>query len=181
MSRSNLYSTPDRFDIRHYENASQCPMEDVRKLRQICWPDIYGLGQSLDDKFDQVAQHWTAHLAGRLVAAARMTVHEDLIGVPEPHLFIHLFSLDLPRPIGYISRLVVDSCARGLGVAGTMDALRIEAARAKGCRSMVCNWTPQSGIHRKQQLQALGFVTLDEEIPHRDGVFGVSFVFGMTL
>jgi hypothetical protein len=59
--------------------------------------------------------------------------------------------------------------------------LRVEAAIAAGCKSMVCSWTPLSGEDRRKQLLALGFESPDGNAPHSDGGFGISFIFGMPL
>ena len=168
------------FILRRYDGAHDCPIDDIRALRRVCWPELCNSGHSLDDEFDELALHWTL-FDSYLVAAARLTIHTDLKVIPEQHLFAEIRSENLPRPIAYISRLVVHPCARGQGIAGKLDNLRISVAREMGCKSMICNWTPMSGLHRKRQLLQLGFSSIDNETPHEDGGFGASFIYWKAL
>jgi GNAT superfamily N-acetyltransferase len=141
---------------------------------------VYAAGHSLEDGFDEDAWCWIIRMEDQVVAAARLTIHEDLTNVPDAHLFRHLIS-PIPEPVAYISRLVVHPAVRGRGLTRTLDELRIEAALEIGCRSMVVVWNPKSGVRRKQQLMELGFGSADGETPRPDGGFGFSFVYHMVL
>jgi GNAT superfamily N-acetyltransferase len=158
-----------------------CPIQEVRELRSICWPNIYAAGFSLEDGFDDDAWHWTVRVDDQLLAAARLTIHSDLVDVPDSHLFGQLSSSLLKTPIGYISRLVVHPRARGRGLPGVLDKLRLEECRELMCKSAVCVWNPSSGSRRRQQLLDLGFSSFDGESAQADGGFGISYVYSMLL
>jgi GNAT superfamily N-acetyltransferase len=164
-----------------FEGTAQCPIEEVRALRRLCWPDIYAAGYSLEDEFDDHAWHWTIRMEDQLIAAARLTVHRDLVDVPDPHLFHQLSLLPVPVPIGYISRLVVHPKVRGQGLPGLLDKLRLNACSDLGCKSLVCVWNPSSGVRRRQQLMDLGFQSADGDAAQPDGGFGTSCVYWMRI
>jgi predicted GNAT family N-acyltransferase len=167
--------------VMRFKGVENCPIDEVRELRRLCWPAIYGAGYSLEDGFDEDAWHWTVSLANRVIAAARLTTHQHLLDVPDAHLCISLLPLALPVPIGYFSRLVVSPEARGNGLAGKLDTLRLGACRDFGVQSVACSWTPSSGIGRRQQLMEFGFNSSDGHTLQPDGVFGESAVYWRLL
>ena len=169
------------WEISRYQGTAECPIGQIQELRRLCWPSISAAGESLEDGFDEGAWHWTVRSEHRLIAAARLTIHNDLIHIPEAHLFRHIVSHPLPRPIGYISRLIIHPEARRNGLSRTLDHCRLEACRELGVKSLIANWTPQSGVHRKRQLMELGFQSPDGDAPHPDGAFGVSYIYWMPL
>jgi hypothetical protein len=169
------------WEITRFKGVENCPINEVRELRRLCWPAIYGAGHALEDRFDADAWHWTVSLEGQVMAAARLTIHPDLLAVPDAHLCAKLLSLSLPAPIGYFSRLVVHPTVRGSGLAGKLDMLRLGVCRDLGVKSLACSWTPSSGICRKQQLMELGFISSDGHMLQPDGVFGKSEVYWMLL
>lgn len=167
------------WNISRFHGMSECPMGEILALRRLCWPGIYAAGESLEDGFDEDAWHWIVRSGSHLIAAARLTIHYNLIQIPEAHLFNHLVSFPLPTPIGYISRLVVHPDARRHGLAGNLDRRRLETCRELSVKWVIANWTTQSGARRKQQLINLGFQSPDGGAAHPDGAFGNSFVYWM--
>lgn len=104
----------------------------------------------ISDEHDAHAQHWAVFVEGRLVAAARMCVHEQLCDTPDALAFSQVI---LPSPIATINRLVVHPSARGLGLASKLDEYRINAARKAGARCVVGT----AAKARIPQLHRLGF------------------------
>jgi hypothetical protein len=162
-------------------SLNQSAMSEIRQLRKLCWAPLYEAGYSLDDEFDDLAIHWAVHLDGQIVAAARLTIHNDLTLVPDRHLFRNMASHPFPCPIGYMSRLIIHPRMRGKGLTGVLDRIRIEAAIGAGCQAMVCSWTPMSGKKRREQLLRIGFKSPDGDTAHQDEGFGVSFILYMPL
>ena len=169
------------FDARilRHTGTDHAVMAEIRNLRALCWSEVYGKGYTLEDGFDEQGDHWVVMTNGDVKAAARLTVHHSLKSVPDGHLFEHLRDAPITFPVGYISRLVVHPELRGLGLPAVLDRLRRDAASAAGCRGLVAVWNPMSGVKRKHQLIASGFVSLDGELPLADGGFGTSYVFVM--
>lgn len=94
------------------------------------------------DPYDASAVHWAVLDGGRVLAAARLTVHasvEDMIRLPNLPRTRHVdsYRLDLVPPVAGFSRLVVAPEQRGIGLARRMDELRFERANALHCRSAV--------------------------------------------
>jgi GNAT superfamily N-acetyltransferase len=85
-----------------------------------------------------------------------MSVHGELAAIPDFHIFEGL-GLSVEQPIASINRLVVHSDFRWLGLSRELDALRLDAARKVGCRTMTALASKLSGIKRLQALQKLGF------------------------
>lgn len=181
MSQLDQNSTVVPWKTMCFQGTSNCPIEEVRELRRFCWPKIYAAGYSLEDGFDDEAWHWTIRLDDRLAAAARLTIHQNLVQVPAPHLFVHLSSCRLPTPIGYISRLVVHPEARGRGLASILDKTRLDACNSLRARSLVVVWSASSGIRRKRQFMDLGFQSADGDAAQPDGVFGTASVYWMLI
>jgi GNAT superfamily N-acetyltransferase len=178
---SKAIETSVGFQIEEHSGVSECAIDEVRALRGLCWPEVYAAGSTLEDGFDDDAWHWTIYQDFQMIAAARLTVHQNLVAVPDAHLFCHLDPTSLPSPIGYISRLVVHPSARGQHIAATLDRVRVSKAVELGCKSLVGVWNPRSGERRRQQLVRLGFQSADGETPLDDQGFGLSFVYQMIL
>jgi GNAT superfamily N-acetyltransferase len=156
-------------------------MAEIRSLRAICWEPVYSRGGTLEDGFDHLAQHWTLEVGAKLVAAARLTIHENLTEVPDAHLFTGLPDIAVAFPLGYITRLVVHPDYRTRGVAMQMDRERITAAKSAGCRSIAAVWNTLSGERRRNRLRSIGFRSFDHDALRDDGAFGRSSVYFLSL
>ena len=165
-----------------YEGDDHEAMREIRKLRALCWPRIYAGGNSLDDEFDACSIHWVLRgVDSRMLAAARLSFHTNFKILPDPHLFAAYEPGLIRFPAGYISRLVVHPEARGRGIAVFLEETRIRHAIARGCKSMIAVWNPESGTMRQRQLLRRGFRSLDGETGWPDGPFGLSYVYFMDL
>jgi GNAT superfamily N-acetyltransferase len=71
--------------------------------------------------------------------------------------------LDLERPIGVLSRLVVHPAFRRAGLARALTDARIEYARSWGARTVLSEAAPD----RAAQLLGRGFVDLGQTEPER--------------
>lgn len=142
---------------------------------------LHAGGGTLEDGYDGEAIHWIIRKNQELIAAARLTVHQDLTCVPDVHLFSSTIASAAIFPAGYISRLVVHPEERGNGIAKHLDELRIGEAFNHSCKTLMVVYNPLSGESRRQQLLRLGFRSLDNETARADGAFGVSSLYLMDL
>ncbi len=99
-----------------------------------------------EDEHDEHAMHWVVRDGGRLIAAARMCVHDDVRSLPDAGFFIGV-GIDPPAPIASLNRLVVHPEYQRHGLSHTLDQIRIRQAREIGCRSIWCvappiRWAP---------------------------------------
>jgi GNAT superfamily N-acetyltransferase len=120
------------------------------------------------DAFDASARHWGAFDAGgRLVAAARLTLHRALADAPDGYVWLDA-GRSVPEPLGNISKLVVTRAARGCGLGRALTEVRIAAARAAGARTL----TVTSSFANARTLRRLGFADdgLRVEFPDRPAV-----------
>jgi GNAT superfamily N-acetyltransferase len=96
-------------------------------------PEIHARG-SITDEHDAHARHWAVLQAGRIVAAARMCIHDLQEDTPDSPAFSHI---RLRSPVATLNRLVVHRSARRHGLAALLDVCRIEAARRMGAECVV--------------------------------------------
>ena len=127
---------------------------DAWRARTAEFPDI----AAWSDRFDAVARHFLVLHAGQPVAAARLTIHEDLSDVPDGEVWRDYSSEALSAPLAVFGRLAVDFAHRGNELSRTLDETRIETARNMGCQSIFGSTT--AGPIRVKQLCALGFRVL---------------------
>ena len=114
-------------------------LDSVFALRVTAWrakvevpPEII----QWSDDFDATARHWAVLLEGKVVAAARLSVHAEITDVPDAEGYHGVVDL-LPPLIGSLNRCVVHPDFRGLGLSEVLDQARINAARKSVCRSLV--------------------------------------------
>lgn len=131
-------------------------LESIYALRVVAWhskveiPD--GETQWIDD-IDPTSKHWAVLCGDRVVAAARLSIHELITDVPDPEGYRGVID-SLPAPIGSMNRCVVHPDFRGRGLSKLLDQVRIEAARKLGCKNLVVSATDQK---RAAALTAQGF------------------------
>lgn len=146
-------------------------LHEVFRLRAMVWRELSGDSQfykeEWTDQFDALAFHWVAIASGRVVAAARMTIHSSLIDIPDFRFFSGL-DLRVSPPIAAISRLVVHPEFRGRGLSRQLDDLRLDAAVKMECRSVTVTSSKLSGIRRLHSLQKRGFVAVAPIYSFRD-------------
>jgi GNAT superfamily N-acetyltransferase len=163
------------------EGITGAPYGELVSLRAECWKGHIHDLRLLEDGHDQHALHWWVEAEGQVIGSARLCIHPDLRSVPAPHLYSHLPFDFFPVGIGCINRLVVDVRWRGNGLAQVLDNAREDAARIRGCKSMIVVWNPASHEGRRSALIARGFHSLSDNRPIQDGEFGVSYPFGKSL
>jgi GNAT superfamily N-acetyltransferase len=129
-------------------------VDDPRVLDEICafraqtWRAVGGLaasafaeGQWRDDD-DARGRHWIVRDgAGRLVAAARLTMHATLAEVPEAEEYLR-YGLRLHGPIAAPARVVVSPADQGAGLGRRLLQAQDEAALAAGARHAVRQASP---------------------------------------
>jgi GNAT superfamily N-acetyltransferase len=147
-------------EIRLLSNVNHTEMAEIGRLRTEVWVGEADVNpQSLGpepwiDPVDQGACQWTVRDGRRLVAAARMTLHDDPASIP----YHKAFQGRLPGsgPYGAMNRLVVHPDCRGQGLAQLLDCLRLRHAPRLGAVQVV---VVASG-RRVLALEALGFENL---------------------
>src|SRR5207245_876274 len=116
-------------------------LEKIGRLRVRAWakfvPAVAAKTDCWLDKFELAARHWVIYHDGEPVAAARMSVHQQLEGVPDAEVYKGVFAEKLPAPIASFNRLVVHPEFRGRGLPTALDLVRIQAASASGCRCCI--------------------------------------------
>lgn len=108
------------------------------------------------DWHDEHALHWGVYDQDRLIAAARLCIHDRQSDVPDTSLFA---AIDLPTPIASMNRLVVLREYRGMGLSSVLDGTRIGAAGRSGARVITAAAVTRRS--RIDQLQKEGFTFLD--------------------
>ena len=84
------------------------------------------------DEFDAGARHWVVvDDAGKLVAAARLTLHARLADSPDGYVWLDA-GRELSSPIANVAKLVVARRARRRGLAMALNRVRLERARDLG-------------------------------------------------
>ena len=106
--------------------------------------------QLITDEHDAHARHWAAFEGNKMVAAARLCIHDAQEESPDAPAFLHI---RFPTPIATINRLVVMPAARKRGLALQFDELRLSAAKSAGAKCVVGTAAPV----RISALKSLGF------------------------
>jgi len=107
------------------------------------------------DAHDEHALHWVIFESARVIAAARMCVHDVAASAPDSYA-LRPYSGCIPAPFACLNRLVVSPDARGRGLAAALDVARVAAARELGCRAVVA----ATHGNRRQALSSAGFERL---------------------
>ena len=137
-------------------------MEQIGILRVRAWatevPEIRGQSLWLD-LADQHARHWAMIDDTKLVASARMSVHQCITEVPDADDYEGVFTTIPPCPIASLNRLVVAPEARGRGFSTQLDRVRLDAAEQMGCRSVILSTSTNL---RLKHFAALGFTIVGD-------------------
>jgi GNAT superfamily N-acetyltransferase len=129
------------------EVEDEAGIEAICELRGSVWretgavsPDAFPSG-GWRDGFDAVSRHWAFTLDGRMVAAARLSVHDRLDEVPEATEYLGA-GLRLEGRIAAPARVVVAASARRRGLAWRLLDVQEEAARDAGALHAVAQSSP---------------------------------------
>jgi len=145
-------------ELREFGAVDDRLLAEIGRLRVRAWSTETAAAEAMGswlDEFDGAAAHWVVFDGGKLVAAARLSIHLDLAKVPDAESYEGVFREPPVGPIASLNRLVVDPSARGLGLSKRLDLVRLQAAEAYGCRSAILSTA--SGPHRVRQLIGWGF------------------------
>jgi hypothetical protein len=152
----------------------------IVRLRAEAWCGVLPTLDALNDGHDSHSWHWTIFENEQLIASARLCVHADLVGVPDPHLYTAT-DFSISSPIGCFNRLVVSRDFRNRGAARRLDIARTEAAQLLGCGTVVIVWNYHSPKNRRSQIVNQGFRSVSHDEPVADGVFGISYPYAKSI
>lgn len=152
----------------------------ILELRRSCWQYALPAFELLDDGHDNHAFHFIMKTQGRVIAAARLCKHGQLVELPDPHLF-RPWTNPLNGPYGCCSRLVVDPEYRNIGIASLLDQVRADAATKLGCSALVIIWNEHSGIPRRNAIEAQGFLSASNGMAVADGEWGRSYPYARSI
>ena len=134
-------------------------LKKIGMLRIRAWstvfPDLPAKFTTWLDEFELRSRHWCVFHKQTLIAAARLSVHDNLSDVPDSHVYQDVFGSPPAPPIASINRLVVHPDYRGQRLSCCLDSVRITAARKAGCRC--CIAYTLSNPTRVRQLLQMGF------------------------
>jgi GNAT superfamily N-acetyltransferase len=108
------------------------------------------------DELDATAYHWGAFEDDKLIGSARLSVHHELVSIPDIELYA---GLSIPLPTASLNRLVVEQAIRGKGIARMLDEHRIQFARNFPVKSIIV--APVNRKSRVDSLLTLGLIKLD--------------------
>ncbi len=147
---------PRPFIVERVESAKD--LAAIYRLRVAAWrsrtdyfPDI----AEWQDSHDATACHWAIRDGERIVAAARLTIHDRLADAPSAEIYEGVLPADLAGPIAVMTRLVVARSHGGQGLSRLLDVARIDHARASGCRHILGETF--AGLPRLNAVVELGF------------------------
>lgn len=145
-------------------------MDEVYGLRPIAWrteANVHAEMENWRDEIDSVAHHWVVVVDGRVVAAARLSVHEILnSSVPDASVYLDGFEEFISKPFASMNRLVVHPDFRRQGFGTLLTNVRIEYATEVGCKSILAS---SSNPKRIATLERHGFQVVGKgsQNPHQ--------------
>ncbi len=134
-------------------------LEAIALLRATVWSNKLGhncFSQGMwTDVHDFHSFHWGVFDAqDELIAAARLCIHEKVTEFPDFSEIRQLTKeLELPSPIGMMTRLVVSPNFEKMGIARQLDQIRIEKAQKLGAKTIIL----QVPDYRRKSIEKLGF------------------------
>jgi GNAT superfamily N-acetyltransferase len=159
-----------RFDAPE-EVSGPSVLEEIGVFRVEVWratlgqPALFGDGRWLDE-LDRVSRHWVIRdRDGRLVGAARLSLHASLDEVPEAEEYAR-FALSLRGPLAAPARVVVCPSAQGAGLGRQLLDCQEQAARRAGARSAVRQASPaMARLLARRGWQIAGPACPDPRLP----------------
>ena len=150
-------------------------LEAIYRLRVAVWREAGAIAEAAFpdgrwcDEEDGAAIHWAIRAGDDLVAAARLSVHEQLADVPDADEYAAV-GLRLEGRIAVPARFVA-ARACGHGLTALLRETWIEVARAAGSQYAVCQASPgMRRIARRRGWHEAGPARPDDRFP------GVKFV-----
>lgn len=119
-------------------------LQAIGKFRYMMWNEETEVNKEMFpdgcwiESSDATARHWIAEniQTQEIVAVARLTYHETLQDNLDGYLWIEKQFM-VPEPCANISKLIVHSSVRKLGIGQTMSDIRIQAAKDMGAKSIL--------------------------------------------
>lgn len=160
--------------------------EEIYKLRVVVWeatvpaaasrfPDGYWI-----DEHDGHAHHWVMRDATRVLAAARLCVHDSVAELPASYLYSDLSELHA-GPVASFNRLVVHPDAQRHGFSKKLDQARRDHAVQLGCHAIFVYCWKLSGEARLRSLQRQGFRPLAQTYSKQEPPFGAAIPLRLLL
>jgi hypothetical protein len=109
------------------------------------------------DEHDSHAYHWAIKENNKVIAAARMCVHNSLSDLPDSYCYKYIFS-QIKTPIASFNRLVVTLEFQKNGLSKSLDHIRIQKAIQSKCSSILIQ-VPETRIN---PLIEQGFMIIDK-------------------
>lgn len=122
-------------------------IDAICELRAAVWRETGAVSQEAfptdrwHDEFDAMARHWVVTNAGRIVAAARLSVHGRLEDVPEAAEYLEA-GLRLEGAVAAPARVVVAASAQRHGLASRLLDVQDDGAREAGATHAVRQASP---------------------------------------
>ncbi|NEV93020.1 GNAT family N-acetyltransferase [Psychroflexus sp. YR1-1] len=143
-------------------------IEEIIKLRKLSWAYVYGEQWNTMDWTDNLdhfskTSHWIIREYEEIIAAARLSLIDDIKQIPYYGIFRNLDYLSQEK-IGFYSRLVVHPDHQGKGLSNLLDRTRmnqIEEMKIQYAVGTARNW-------RLKRLSKLGWEINDKVNPNDD-------------
>ena len=136
-------------------------LEQVYILRVSAWRTQATIDSGIvewRDRFDQDGRHWAFICCNAPVAAVRLTIHDNVLDIPDAEVFDGILPADTPLPIASYNRMVVHPSHRGMGLSSRLDEVSISAARDMGAACLVGSTGSVHGNKRRvESMLRLGF------------------------
>ncbi len=148
-------------EIEFIPNATSEVLKSLGRFRTEVWraeSDVNRAalaGAEWTDATDWSADHWVVRQSGRVVAAARLSVHDRIEDVPYSAAMNNA-AIPTSGPFGSINRLVVARSHRRQGIASLLDYRRLERARELGVAVVIA----VAARSRRCALLRMGFSSL---------------------
>lgn len=145
-----------RFEIKEAEEEEK--IFEIYRYRYNLWREIGLLtpDNKVDDCIDEHDRHgihWFVEDGDRVIAEARMCVHNSIETLPDSFFFEGI-DLELKFPAASLNRLSVHPDYRLNGIAREMFLIRLQKAREISCDTVVGVSTQNS----QRLIQSLGFI-----------------------
>src|SRR5262249_4286858 len=123
----------------------QVAIPDFQHCRSNCWIE--------DLDFNPNTRHVAVFDGDRIIAAARISIHETFSSIPDA-AFMGDLAERFVFPVASLNRMVVHPRYRHLGIGGAMDRKRLKIAKDLGARYAVA---VAVGMSRCETLKKLEF------------------------
>lgn len=108
------------------------------------------------DEHDNHAYHWAIKKDNKVIAAARMCVHNSLQELPDSECYKSITS-EMKSPIASFNRLIVTPEYQRNGLGRSLDSSRINEALERNCKTILISATQATRVN---SLLAQGFTII---------------------